>query len=421
MEEERGISIGEIFKVIFRRVWWVVGAIAACMIIFVLVVQFYYNPNNKTYSTTFTIDYPDISSGLYPDGTLFRASDMIELSTLEAVQSLDDEFASIDVEKMSDRDDITISTEYEENNSTTTISYTITAHVNYFEDAKQALKFLRSLSAVPVNYVKTSSEDIDYALYLKSYDYATNFELRISLLNQEYNYITSTYSKFIELYGSGFSVKGKTLSNYITDLQTVYEGDRTSKLTSELNVGGYLYDLNKLEEENALLEAQKANLENRLKEATNQFNALYGDSTNISSFAGTALDSNIASFTDQIAIINNTLNARNATGNSDNAISFKDKNDKFSQKLDEYKSKLEAQATILKEVSSSLYSTQSKTVYTSNQVKTSGGLNIILAAIIGAVVGFIIAGVVICIIDMPKFIRERDAELSAQTQEKQAE
>jgi hypothetical protein len=68
-----------------------------------------------------------------------------------------------------------------------------------------------------------------------------------------------------------------------------------------------------------------------------------------------------------------------------------------------------------------LYSTQSKTVYTSNQVKTSGGLNIILAAIIGAVVGFIIAGVIICIIDMPKFIRERDAELSAQTQEKQAE
>jgi hypothetical protein len=42
-------------------------------------------------------------------------------------------------------------------------------------------------------------------------------------------------------------------------------------------------------------------------------------------------------------------------------------------------------------------------------MKESGGINIILGAVIGALVGFIVAGVVICIIDMPAYQRKKYA------------
>ena len=65
--EENGVSISEIFKVIFKRVWWVVGVTLAFLLLFVLVVQFWLNRQQQTYTVTYTIDFPGIEEGVYPD------------------------------------------------------------------------------------------------------------------------------------------------------------------------------------------------------------------------------------------------------------------------------------------------------------------------------------------------------------------
>ena len=84
MEEEKGISIGEIFKVIFKRIWWLVAATAAVMIVFVCVVQFWYNPNKQSYSASFVIRLP--SDNAYPDGTTLRMSDSVLLENLQIIK-----------------------------------------------------------------------------------------------------------------------------------------------------------------------------------------------------------------------------------------------------------------------------------------------------------------------------------------------
>lgn len=38
--EERSISLSELVKIIFKRVWWVVGVTLAVMLIFIFAVQF---------------------------------------------------------------------------------------------------------------------------------------------------------------------------------------------------------------------------------------------------------------------------------------------------------------------------------------------------------------------------------------------
>ncbi|MGN0818570.1 MAG: hypothetical protein ACI4L9_06330, partial [Candidatus Coproplasma sp.] len=87
MEEERGISIGEIFKVIFKRAWWVLGVTVAFLLAFVLVVQLWYNHSKSAYNLQYTIEYPDSDTGLYPDGTAFRLSDVISLKTLNQIKA----------------------------------------------------------------------------------------------------------------------------------------------------------------------------------------------------------------------------------------------------------------------------------------------------------------------------------------------
>ena len=59
----------DILKVIFKRIWWVLGATAACLLIVVLVTQLWYNKRQQFYSVSYEIVYPDSTSGKYPDGS----------------------------------------------------------------------------------------------------------------------------------------------------------------------------------------------------------------------------------------------------------------------------------------------------------------------------------------------------------------
>jgi hypothetical protein len=411
MEEERGVSIGEIFKVIFKRVWWVVGAIAACALVLALLVQLWYNPSKQTYSVEFSIEYPDKDTGLYPDGTAFRYQDIIELDTLNYVKSTSDSFSSINVEKMHSSDAIKIERTQEGTTENPQYSYTLTVSVKYFSDSEQAQDFIRTLSAIPVTYINSSAKDVDYASILDSYNTVTTYEQKIKLLDSQKEYLVERYNNFIELYGTTYKVEGKTLASYLAAVQSAYDDDETTNLTSELNNGGFIFDSDKMAEENAILEAEKANNKNILEELKKQFAELYTSGTGAAGADASSLDARIAYYTERNATIDNILNAR-ADEN------YKKNNTAFANKLDAYKVALENQAASLKTVSIAIYSGQSKTIYTTNRISVDGGVNIIIAAVAGAVLGFIIAAIVICIIDMPKYIKARDKKQEDEEEEK---
>jgi tetrahydromethanopterin S-methyltransferase subunit F len=96
----------------------------------------------------------------------------------------------------------------------------------------------------------------------------------------------------------------------------------------------------------------------------------------------------------------------------------------FNATLDAYYNQLLEQATVIKNVRIAVYSEKTEVVYKTNTISLEGGMNIIVAAVIGLVVGFIIAGVIICSLDMPKYLKERKEKEMAKSQpekEKQAE
>ena len=94
--EEEGITLGELFRVIFKRVWVVVGVTLAITAIAVLIVALLINTSRKEYRLEYTIEFPGHENSRYPDGTAFRYQNLLSLATLNAVKASDEAFASVD-------------------------------------------------------------------------------------------------------------------------------------------------------------------------------------------------------------------------------------------------------------------------------------------------------------------------------------
>ena len=104
--EERSISLSELVKIIFKRVWWVVGVTLAVMLVFIFAVQFWLNRQNQTYTVNYTLEFPGIEDSAYPDGSTVRFSSVVSRSTLEEIVAANPSLSGIDVGAMVDSDDI---------------------------------------------------------------------------------------------------------------------------------------------------------------------------------------------------------------------------------------------------------------------------------------------------------------------------
>ena len=77
----------------------------------------------------------------------------------------------------------------------------------------------------------------------------------------------------------------------------------------------------------------------------------------------------------------------------------------FVARLDGYRDSLAAATEDLKAVNTNIYKDNTQVVFLNNKIKVDGGLNIIFAAILGLVLGFVVSAVVVCIVDAPKYKR----------------
>jgi hypothetical protein len=416
MEEERGVSLKEIFSVIFKRVWWLVGAIAACVLIFVLVVQFYYNPSKRTYTVDYNIEYPNSVSGQYPDGTAFRLSDLTTLKTLEYIKSTDESFADIDVSKMIEEDDISISQVTDSTTNETNIELSV--KVKYFSNKEQAQKFIKAIAEFPIEYVKTLVDTSEYYANLTAFSAARSYDSQITMLESQLSYVDQMYASLVNLYGQYYTVNGKSLSVYRLELNNVFSSEDLLQLNSELTNGRYVKDADKyLEGAQAEIDAynKQISYNNKRIEALREERDKISDSqSDVETFNKAILDLVTANsdLQQKIDIINERVASINSADKSAQTA--------FEAKLESYVSALKTATDTFKDVRIAVYEEKSVTIYNTNKIEASGGLNIILAAVIGAVVGFVVAGVVICIIDMPKYLKKRneeEAKLKSETKE----
>lgn len=434
-EEEKGISIGEIFKIIFKRIWWVVAVTAAVMIAFVCVVQFWYNANEQSYSASFDIRLPSYKenpdgtiSEEYPDGTVLKVSDSVLLENLQLIKNetfvaesqRTGKFSNIDIEKMVNEDDVEFSREIKAmEDETYEYNYTVKISKKYFKNSTQAVDFVKSVAEFSVNNAKRIVNSMNYSERLARYDRYPTYEEKIEALIEQKEYLVETYKDLKELYSGEYVPAGlnsaKSLDDYILDLTDVFDLRQQEAVQSTVNANYYVYDTEtylKTADENI------ASLRVKIKENEKRIAAQVAERDKLTANGSiqetTEFDKIIADLTDKNAVMLNEIEKIEKTKSEIEKYIADGSKVKFDERLNEIRAQLEEATQTLKAVNIATYNEKAQAIYVNNKVVVDGGMNIILAAVIGAVLGFVIVSVVVLIIDLPKYKR---AKLAAESGE----
>ncbi len=437
--EERGVSIAEIFKVIFKRVWWVVGVTAACLLVFVLVIQLWYNRNNEVYTVGYTLSFPGISEGTYPDGSTYRYNSAVTLESLTDVVSSNSEFSGIDISNMVAEDDIAITRQanvIDEANNVTEMVYVLSVKAKYFTDEDQAVDFVRAVVSYPVTHAAETVAQMDHKVNLQVYDSPAtdSFSGKISALNAQRNYILGRYDEMSSGNNGGmvsYSEDGRTLVDKRADAESVFGSSDQSYINALINSEHYVYDYERfLREYDATLadlERRMSNNNSIITATTEARDALIQQigSNNVSQADLEPFNSIIAQYTAENASLQNQINDLKYTygeisvTESAEHAAFVEGVNKVTSMLNAFRDELETATEEVTEVYNNYFLENCYVAYDSNTISLEGGMNIILAAVLGAVIGFVVVSVVICIIDMPKYLRSRDAANREQKSEEE--
>ena len=90
---------------------------------------------------------------------------------------------------------------------------------------------------------------------------------------------------------------------------------------------------------------------------------------------------------------------------------------KFESQLNGYRAELEEATAALKKVSTDIYKNNSRVIFSVNSIKTQGGINAVIAAILGALIGLLVTSFIIAIIDVPRYKRKMLAQVAAENAE----
>lgn len=421
-ENEGGFTFSEFFRIVLKRIWWVLGISVAVALIVGLVNMYALTPGKIEYELTFMIEYPNSADRLNPDGMPFRYESIIYSDRLNAVKEANDEFANIDVDKMTTSRSISISeaTRTEAQTVSDLGIYTIKAKGSYFSSEKQASEFLRAVCEKAVSEITEMVEKSDYSANLVAYQSNTTFADRIASLEAQQTFLLAEYDKLMEQYSKDI-VNGKAINAYRSELAAALNGDiRISNLKTDLELNRYLLSESPSEVELTIakLERQRdmneAIIAQQYVEMEKTAERLKGEGV-----SGDKYDSAYVPFTTVISSLQEE-NIRLYREISELKISIGYKyrentdgkkelylpedaqpidNTKFSKDMETLYGIMRAQTDTCKTVIGTLYREKSKAVLQQNNVSVSGGQSTILLAAVGFVVALILSAIVVYCIE----------------------
>lgn len=413
--------LNNIFNVIKKRIWWILGAAIVFAVAFVCIIQFMYNPKKETYSAEFDLRLP--GGGVYPDKTELWLEDIIKIENLldvknesyvpEAMRT--NEYAGVDIEKMIDEDDIKFSRNIKPlEDGTFSYTYTVEIHNKYFKNRNLARSFLKDVIQSPLEKAKSIAESMNYLERLYAYDTQLTYSEKISALTLQKDYILSIYNDIKQLYGGTYVPKGldstKSIDDYTRELINVFNDTEKEYINKEINEKYYFFDAERMldnlnidislaqreiEKNNLLIDGQYEEMEKVLQklppeDAVKQITSFTNKISEYRTLNDT-LEDNISQYEAQK---NSILNYTEGAGKAEKEA--------FDSKLDDIRDNLEAYTQTAREVNIATYNEKAEVNFANNNIKPKGGINVFVSIIIGAIAGFILSSAGAAVIDLSR-------------------
>ncbi len=191
-------------------------AIATCVAAIVIGLGMGVVMNNARakYETEVLYKFPGASSGRYADGTVYNYMNNVSYANLLAAKESDQSFASIDIDTMSSKSDITVTLVSEtasdgtETKTPAHLLYSVSA--KYFASYGQARNYLDALAEIPTEKAATIAANETYDYSLLASKSALSYDSQIDYLSAQYNLLNNGYQALLSSYGSSVTYTDKS-------------------------------------------------------------------------------------------------------------------------------------------------------------------------------------------------------------------
>lgn len=431
MNEDKSISFFDILHVIKKNIWLVLGVTLVVTVVGTLLFYFVYNKSKETYSYNFEISTDAIVDGKYPDGTIFRYEDLISLDALKEVVNSNEDFKSIDYKDMLEKNKITITDYVDENSKTDSKKVeasnikVITIYAKYFSDRIQASEFMKAIANAPLEKANNLTGELRYDSNLKAFDLCeSSYENKVNFLKAQRDYLIEQYNLLSDVFNTKYSVQsstlgldsGKSLADFQNDVLNTFTDETYSKLNNKIKSNYLTIDMDKsaLEAKKASLEKQKTENEKILEELTLKYQELVGFLNPASSDIIAQQESSFqtemativvtnAKIVNQIKDIDEKLKKFNGGGYNSVAEA------ELAEELVEIRDSLEDRTELFAKVKELAMAKESKAIFKTNMPNLEGGMNVWLELLISLLIGFVLILIIVCIKDLPKMMKEKNA------------
>lgn len=388
-EEKEGMSFGDIIRIIFSQKWLALILVAVITIAGTLGLYFGYSLGKEEYTRSFSIKFPGIEAAnpVYPDKTPFEYRSLVTPERLAEIKEQNTDLAYLDLGKMYNRSEISISRTVGVPDATgeTDVIYTVKVRAREFKSDAHAQALIDAIAQYPVNYVKGLAADRD--IYLASYSDELYLEDRFELLAQQKDYLLDKISELNEVMGNS-SARTKLVTE-LNDLSRSLEAARGTMTSNH-----YVHDVDKVKSDYtsmivSMTRERDAKLQ-ALKYSYGNFTEGGAGSDNIQpTETMVQLSEEISRLESDIKLYNEYI--EQAQPASEQFLAeLKGLYDSLVQITADYEGEL-----------SQYYGATSAIAYDGGMTKT-GGLGIILCVVISLIAGIIVAAVVAYIVGVQK-------------------
>ncbi len=414
---EDGISIGELFSIVWKRKIIVAIATIVTMLVVLLTVMLFVNPSKTVYKTTFELEFMGLNNNKYPSGKSFEYRNIVSDDSVIEVLSNEDYFNKTEIQNFNS-DTLSIVEIVPKTIDETSIlkEYVITVNANLFKTREDAGMFITDLINLEYERIIADFNSISYSTSIDMALNSETFELELNLLNTQKNYILTHYADLIEVFGDQ-TINGKKLSSYRVEADTYYSINSISNLSTKLSHSFYVKDESNLYS----LELRANSLNIQINESTLKQTELIKQRDELLDKANANFFPEIDSYNNQIVELTTQLIDLNISLDNVNlkinackeglTVDEEVELNAFIAELKRISDKTVEFTNELTEVTQNLFADFTYAKIPSREVATSeGSISIILAALVGAVLGGGISCVAVVALDLSKLNKEEKIE-----------
>lgn len=403
ISQNNGLSLLDIIKLIWKRKILVGIITLIVLIISLLLILFWYNPNNATYQSDFELTFSGSDQDIYPTGKKFNYRDIVSLDRLNKIKQSNSKYSKINIDKLYDENNIRISRLASSDTTKISNNYSIVIADSGINDEKVIKDFISDLLKDVTNEIIVDVNSISYTYNFSGVD---NYSLYTDVLNfliYQKDIIINAYENLILTYGESYSIDGTTLNAKLSTINNTIKNLSLNGLLSMAEQNRYVLDSQDVENYNSLITTRISSLL-RIKEENDLIINSY--STLGSLIVYEDIQKRIAQNASIVLQLRNLLNSYNETNYSftnEDILAPSLPSEEYKLTIESVYKEINDLAIDLENDVKAMGSDSLILNFESNSiVEKSGTINIFIAIVGGLVLGLILGSVVVLIIDIPR-------------------